>query len=235
MTNSQSSNETLRPRLFKIYVGLSRPKNPLKIGAGLIRFSEMPKSILEPQTWFTVYGSSHVFLAYPAHSKRPFFKVNEAVGSGVRWVAEGFFVDHVSIQKLYCFELPEYIYRTVKNYGDLMSGAPYPMLENIGIAIQRVVKWLFRKDIANPFDNNERAIKCSELFFRALFNHEPGLDILKVKEDLWNLKGEYLSGDIDSLGVRDTELVLDWLSEKGYCKIARAIEPVQNSSGLMAA
>ncbi len=215
-----------------IYVGTSRPKSKLKIGALLIRFSEPPKSISEPGTWFSLYEASHVFLAYPAHPQRGFFMVNEAVTSGVRWVSEPHFTDHVDIQKLWVFDLPEHVYRGVKNYGDLMSGSPYPFLENIGIAIQRVVKWLFRKDILNPFDNNERAIKCSELFFRALFNHESGLDIMKIKEDLLNLKGEYISADIDSLGVRDTELVLNWLVENGYCKKARAIEPVQKSSAL---
>ena len=215
-----------------IYVGTSRPKSKLKIGALLIRFSEPPKSILEPCNWFSLYEASHVFLAYPAHPQRGFFMVNEAVTSGVRWTSEPHFSDHVDIQDLWVFDLPENIYRGVKNYGDLMSGAPYPFLENIGIAIQRVVKWFFRKDILNPFDDNERAIKCSELFFRALFNHKPELDLMNIKNDLWNLKGEYISSDIDSLGVRDTELVLNWLTEKGYCTKARAIEPVQKSSGL---
>jgi len=215
-----------------IYVGTSRPKSKLKVGALLIRFSEPPKSILEPENWFALYKSSHVFLAYPAHPQRGFFMVNEAVTSGVRWVSEPHFINHVDIQDLWVFDLPEHVYRAVKNYGDLMSGAPYPFLENLGIGIQRVVKWIFRKDILNPFDDNERAIKCSELFFRALFNHKLELDICKIKEDLWNLKGEYISADIDSLGVRDTELVLNWLVENGYCTKARAIEPVQNSSTL---
>jgi hypothetical protein len=161
--------------------------------------------------------------------------VNEAVGSGVRWVSEGFFCDHAAIQGLYVFEMPENVYRAVKNYGDLMSGAPYPLLENVGMGIQRVVKWLARKDIANPFDNNASAIKCSELFFRALFNNEESLSLVKVKEDLLNEKGEYISADEDSLGVRDSELVLEWLVERGYCKRVSAIEPVQNSSGLTGA
>lgn len=215
-----------------IYVGTSRPKSKLKIGALLIRFSEPPKSILEPESWFALYKSSHVFLAYPAHPQRGFFMVNEAVTSGVRWVSEPHFTNHVDIQDLWVFDLPEHVYRAVKNYGDLMSGAPYPFLENLGIGIQRVVKWIFREDILNPFDDNERAIKCSELFFRALFNHKPELDILKIKEDLWNEAGEYISADIDSLGVRDTELVLDWLAKHGYCKRAADIEPVQKSSAL---
>jgi hypothetical protein len=220
---------------MKIYVGLSRPKSSFKFLALLIRWSETPKSILEPSTWFQVYKASHVFLAYPAHPKRGFFMVNEAVGVGVRWVAEGFFLDHASIQGLYLFDLPENVYRAVKNYGDLMSGAPYPLLENVGIGVQRVVKWLTRKDIANPFDNNASAIKCSELFFRALFNAEESLSLVKVKEDLLNEKGEYISADEDSLGVRDSELVLEWLVERGYCKRVSAIEPVQNSSGLTGA
>lgn len=220
---------------MKIYVGLSRPKSKLKIGALLIRFAEPPKSILEPKSWFDLYDASHVFLAYPAHPQRGFFMVNEAVTSGVRWTSEPHFTDHVEILHLWVFDLPEPIYRAVKNYGAIMSGAPYPMLENLGIAIQRVVKWVFRKDILNPFDNNERAIKCSELFFLSIFKHEPSLSLDKIKEDLLNLKGEYISSDIDSLGVRDSELVLNWLVEHGYCKRVRAIEPVQNSSGLTGA
>lgn len=228
MTNLISSKETRLP--YKIYVGLSRPKSPRKIGSALIRFSEIPKSILEPSTWFQIYKASHVFLAYPAHPWRGFFLVNEAKGGGVTWTSEPFFLNHTHIVELYLFELPHEHYRAIKNYGSMMSGAPYPFLENLGIGIQRLVKWFFRKDILNPFDNNERAIKCSELFFRAFFNHRTDLDFMKVKEDLWNLKGEYISGDIDSLGVRDTELVLDWLCEQGHCVKARGIAPVQNSS-----
>lgn len=229
MTNLKSSQGIVRR---SIYVGLSKPKDPKKIGSALIRFSEIPKSVLNPKTWFHVYKASHVFLAYPAHGWRPFYLVNEATGSGVRWVSEPFFADHTCIVELYLFELPIEHYRAVKNYGSMMSGAPYPWLENLGIGLQRLAKWFLRKDIINPFDNNARAIKCSELFFRAFFNHRTDLDFMKIKEDLWNLKGEYISGDIDSLGVRDTELVLDWLCEQGYCVKAQAIAPVQNASGV---
>lgn len=229
MTNLKSSQGIVRR---SIYVGLSKPKDPKKIGSALIRFSEIPKNVFSPKTWFEIYKASHVFLAYPAHAWRPFYLVNEATGSGVRWVSEPFFADHTHIVELYLFELPIEHYRAVKNYGSMMSGAPYPWLENFGIGLQRLAKWFLRKDILNPFDNNARAIKCSELFFRAFFNHRTDLDFMKIKEELWNLKGEYISGDIDSLGVRDTELVLDWLCEQGYCAKARSIAPIQNASGV---
>lgn len=218
-------------RAMKIYVGISRPKSKLKVGSLLIRFFEEPKSWLEPRSWFKSYKASHVFLAYPAHATRGFFMVNEAITTGVRWTSESFFVDHALILRLWCFDLPEHVYRGVKNYGDLMSGAPYPILENLGIGLQRIAKW-FGFEIENPWDNNERAIKCSELFFRALFNHDPGLDIMQIKTDLWNEKGEYIPSDIDSLGVRDAELVLDWLKARGYCTPAWSIVPVQNSSAV---
>lgn len=211
---------------MKIYVGLSRPISKLKVGSHLIRFFEAPKSAWEPETWFDLYKASHVFLAYPAHPKRGFFMVNEAVTSGLRWTSESFFLAHADIVDLWVFDLPEHIYRGIKNYGDLMSGGPYPFKENLGIGVQKLVRWFTGQHIANPWDDNERSIKCSELFFRAILNHLIELDYMKIKEDLWNEQGEWISADNDSLGVRDTELVLNWLLKKGYCKKARAIEPV---------
>lgn len=201
-----------------LYVGLSCPHDKKKIGSLLIRWAEATHT-WNPKTWFSLFFASHVFIAYPAHVRRPFYLVNEAAGTMLRWMSEPYFKDHAAIESLYEFEFNEADYREVKNYGSLQSGAPYALKENIGIAWVRLLFW-FNIRVANPFSIGEKAQKCSELALRNVILKKlacEGLGMDAILEALREINFEFPL-DIDMVGVRDIYMALEWMHGKGYCK-----------------
>lgn len=198
-----------------LYVGLSRPKT-FKIGSVLIRWAESPKELFNPQSWFALFNSSHVFSLFPAHPRRPFYLVNEAAGTMVRWISQPHFEDHAAILNLYRFEFDEATYRLIRTYGELHAGAPYAFAENIGIAFVRVVKLITGKTIANPFGAGEGIQKCSELIIRNIVSRVAALPQLRT--DLFNERGHVLPSDIEVIGVRDIYEVLEYLADGLVCE-----------------
>jgi len=201
-----------------LFVGLSSPHDKKKIGSLIIRWAEATHN-WNPKTWFQLFFASHVFVIYPAHPKRPFYLVNEAAGTMIRWISEPFFKDHAEILRLYKFEFNEEDYREVKNYGSLQSGAPYALGENLGIAWVRLCFW-FNVRVKNPFVSGEAAQKCSELALRNVVLKklsERKFGMGKLVEVLREKNFEF-PPDIDTVGVRDIYEALEWMSDEGLCE-----------------
>jgi hypothetical protein len=191
-----------------LFVGLSRPRK-FKVGSFLIRFVE--------GNWGSLYPASHAFSITPSHPGRPFYLVNEAAGSMVRFVSQPHFEDHAEITALYRFEFDKPTYNLIRTYGELHAGAPYAFLENLGIAFVRVAK-LFGKAIPNPFGSGEGAQKCTELVIRNIVSRVASLKDLQT--DLYNERGHLLPADIESMGVRDIFEILEFLADGNLCERA---------------
>lgn len=199
-----------------LYVGLSRSKSRWKIGSFLIRFVETPRSLFNPQSWAALYHSSHAFIVYPAHSNRPFYLVNEAAGAMVRFVSQPHFDDHAQITRLYKFEFDRAVYKRIQTYGELHLGAPYAFLENAGIVLVRLAKLFGGRQILNPFGVGDRAQKCTELVVRNVLSHVVALDELPLA--LLQERGHVLPEDVELIGVRDIEEILEYLADGDLCE-----------------
>lgn len=191
-----------------LYVGFSRPHNPLKVGSFLIRWAESV-------SWTSLFDSSHVFVVFPATPARPFYMVNEAAGQMVRWVSQPHFEEHAIVTALYRFEIPIELWRTVELYANLHAGAPYAFLENIGIAAVRVVKFFTGRNVRNPFGAGDGIQKCSELVMRNLIARL--IDSDKLTCGFYEECGRWLPEDVDVLGVRDLREIVDYLATAGLC------------------
>lgn len=202
-----------------LYVGLSRAKAPWKIGSLAIRWFENPRT-WNPITWLGLYKASHVFIAYPSHPDRPFYLVNEAAGHNLRWFAEPYFGG--KIVRLYRFDLDDDVYRAIKNYGSLHSGAPYALLENVGILIAKLFG--LKK---NPFGSGEAEQKCSEFVLRSVLGKLKTIDAADIWAGVLFDFAYKLPADFDLFGVRDAETVLQWLANHGFCAQANQIEEVK--------
>lgn len=212
-----------------LYVGLSSPHDKHKIGSLLIRWAEQPKT-LNPRTWFKLWFASHTFIIFPAHRYRPFYLVNEAAGTQIRWLSQAHFESHAQILKLYKFTFDRLEYKALKLYGEFHSGAPYSFKENIGIAWVRLVKLFTGKTIANPFGAGEGAQKCSELVVRNVFTRvlkEHGLDLKMFSVMLYNERGHLIPADIDSIGVLDIAEALEQMAALGWCERADVNDPMR--------
>lgn len=212
-----------------LYVGLSAPHDKKKIGSVLIRWAEQPKT-WNPRTWFKLWFASHTFIIFPAHRFRPFYLVNEAAGTQVRWLSQPHFESHAAILKLYKFTFSRLEYKALKLYGEFHSGAPYSFKENIGIAWVRLVKLFTGKTVANPFGSGEGAQKCSELvvrnvFARVLKSHNLDLKLFSVM--LYNSRGHFFPADIDSVGVLDISEGLEHMVELGWCEAVDVSDPMR--------
>jgi len=207
-----------------LFVGLSAPHDKHKIGSLIIRLAEAPnRNIFKPSTWFNTFFASHTFIVHPAHRSRPFYLVNEAAGTMIRWIAQKHFENRAEILSLYKFEISKELYREIKLYGEKHSGAPYSFRENIGIGFVRLWALFTGKRIKNPFSQGEAAQKCSELVFRNVI-----MPVLNAASFEWELSdfcriieletGEYLPPDFDLLGVRDTHVALEFLSKLELCE-----------------
>lgn len=231
MTNSKSSNETLRPpsKQYDLYVGLSAPDDKKKLGSILIRWAEQPKS-LDPRSWFKLWFASHTFIVFPAHRYRPFYLVNEAAGTSVRWISQPHFEAHAEIVRLYRFKFSRLQYKALKLYGELHSGAPYSFMENVGIGVVRLVKLFTGRTIANPFGSGEGAQKCSELVVRNVvlrFLKEKDLDMKDLSVAVWNERGYALGTDLDTIGVLDIFEILEFMADQGWCARVDADDPMR--------
>lgn len=192
-----------------LYIGFSRNKNPFKIGSALIRYAEAPG-------WFEMFPASHVFAVFPAHEGRPFYMVNEAAGTMVRWISQPNFEDHAQITSLYRLEVILPIYKMIQLYGDLHAGVPYGMIENVGIAMVRLAKLLTGRTIANPFGSGDGIQKCSELIMRNIVSRIT--DSETIRGDLLKSRKHSLPVDIDVIGVRDIYEVIEHLADLGLCE-----------------
>lgn len=202
-----------------LYVGLSHAIPSWKPVCVLIRWAEKQKTF-NPLSWIRLFQASHVFTVFPAHENRNFYLVNEAAGTMCRWVSEPYFKAGSEITNLYRLQIQNDLFSAIKLYGERYSGAPYAVMENLGILVVRLFK-LIGMRIKNPFGKNSGAQKCSELVMREViipFIHSLDTEFtlehlrLAVKRD----RGHELSKDIDVLGVADLHEILEWLSDHGY-------------------
>jgi len=166
----------------------------------------------DPKTWFSLYHSSHIFILFPAKPSRPFFMVQEAAGTQVRWMSQGNFLNHSQFTRLYEFNLPKPLYDEIKTYGERFAGSPYALMENVGIAIVRLLK-TFGILIANPFAVGEKAQKCSELVCRNVILRMQDWNIETLAHTLKKEKGIIIPPDLDMVGVRDIEAALELLAD----------------------
>lgn len=213
-----------------LYVGLSAPDDKKKIGSIIIRWAEQPKELFNPRTWFKLWFASHTFIVFPAHRYRPFYLVNEAAGTSVRWISQPHFEDHAEVVKLYRFEFDRLEYKALKLYGELHSGAPYSFMENVGIAWVRLVKLLTGRTVKNPFGSGEGAQKCSELVMRNVvlrFLQPKNIDLKALSILIWNERGYELPTDIDTIGVLDIYEVLELMADAGFCERVPADDPMR--------
>ncbi len=213
-----------------LFVGLSAPHDKKKIGSLIIRWAEQPKELLSPSSWFKLWFASHTFIVFPAHRYRPFYLVNEAAGTMVRWIAQPHFEDHAEVVRLYKFKFDRLEYKALKLYGELHSGAPYSFMENVGIAWVRLVKLLTGKTVRNPFGSGEGAQKCSELVMRNVilrFLQPKNIDLKALSILIWNERGYELPTDIDTIGVLDIYEVLELMADAGFCERVPADDPMR--------
>lgn len=204
----------------EFYIGFSRARSPLKIFSTLIRWAEAPKSF-NPISWLSLYHSSHCFTLYPRNDRRPFFMVNEAAGSMVRFASEKHFLDHSLIVKVYKIEMPETIYEIMKTEGEEWAGSPYALWENVGILFVRIAHF-FGGNIRNPFGQGTTALKCSEMILINTILRLP-----MVNESLLRsfVRIDYrleLPRDMDTFGVRDLHFICESLEKRGYIKAANS-------------
>lgn len=198
-----------------LFVGFSRAKSKWKIGSILIRWAEAPRSLFSVTSWLSLYRASHVFAVFPKTPGRPFYMVNEAAGTELRFVSQPNFEDHALVTDLYRFEFSDEVYRAIKLYGALHAGSPYAFFENVGIVWVRLVQAFTNKTIPNPFGVGERAQKCSEFVVRNIVERVMPLKTLSV--EVFNDVGYELPADIENIGVRDISVILDYLVRKGLC------------------
>lgn len=198
-----------------LYGGLSVPHKSWKIGATIIRWSEVYHSFKKPSGWFDLFFASHVFAVHPAHAARNFYMVNHAAGAMVHWLSQPNFEKINRVVALYKFILDEEVYRKIKNSAEYQSGDPYAMLENMGIAYARFMLWAFGTKVKNPFGKGSLTQKCSELFLRDVILGLVDWETLKTGVKIE--RGYELWQDIDLIGVRDMYEIFEWLSSKGYC------------------
>lgn len=196
-----------------LYVGLSKPCK-VKIFSILIRWAESPKKLFRPATWFKLYHSSHVFTLYPAKPSRPFFMVQEAAGVQVRFMSQENFLRHSQFTKLYEFNLSKPLYDDIKTYGERFAGTPYALMENVGIALVRLLK-IFGILIANPFSVGEDAQKCSEIVARNIILRMLDCNIQTLSSVLAEERGVDIPDCLDTVGVRDIEEALEMLADWG--------------------
>jgi hypothetical protein len=128
------------------------------------------------------------------------------------------FEDHAAILKLYKFNFELLEYKALKLYGELHSGAPYSFLENLGIAWVRLVQLFTGRTVRNPFGIGEGAQKCSELvmrnvILRFLRSYDIDLDALSLL--IYAKEGYHLTLDVDTIGVRDIFIVLEYMADEG--------------------
>lgn len=199
---------------YTLYAGLSRAVKSWQPICLLIRWAEAP-------TFFSLFDSSHVFTVYPAHVGRPFYLVNEAAGSMIRWVSEPHFQRHSEITHLYKFKMPRDAYHRIKGFGELYAGAPYATMENLGILVVRLFKLLGMR-IKNPFARGAKAQKCSELVMRTVMleyfalTFGPDFNLKMLQMNVVNDRGYALPLDLDLFGVADLFEVFEWLKDGGY-------------------
>jgi len=203
----------------KFFIGFSRARSPLKIFSTLIRWAEYPKRIYNPLTWFRLYDASHCFTLYPKTDKRPFFMVNEAAGSSVRFMSQKHFLDHSLILKLYAVELPEDLYEAMKTEGEEWAGAPYALFENVGIVLVRIAHF-FGFNIRNPFGQGKAALKCSEMILINTILRIPGVNEGLLRSFVRVDFRKELPKDLDTFGVRDLCLICEALNRRGFIKLA---------------
>lgn len=197
---------------YTMFAGFSKAIPHWKPVCVLIRWAEAPK-------FFSLFPASHVFAVYPSHDEKPFYMVNEAAGAMIRWVSQPHFERNAEIVALYKLKLPKLHYHRAKHFGELYSGAPYALWENLGILIVRVVN-AFGFRLKNPFGKGARTQKCSELvmrtvlfeFFQSQFGDE--FTVKTLQTNLMNDRGYYLPIDVDVMGVADLFEVFEWLADK---------------------
>lgn len=205
---------------YVLYAGLSKANPAWKPACVLIRWAEATKT-LNPLSWLRLFPASHVFTVFPSHAFRPFYLVNEAAGTMVRWVSEPNFKKHSEITHLYKFTIPSGAFFRIKLYGELAAGLPYALAENIGIIVVRLARALGIR-IKNPFGTGYRAQKCSELVMRSVmkeFLHYafgPDFEVKHLAVALKRDQGYTLPVDVDVLGVADLYEIFEWLAEGGY-------------------
>lgn len=202
----------------EFYIGFSRARSPLKIFSFLIRWAEMPKTF-NPLSWLKLYHSSHCFTLYPRNDRRPFFMVNEAAGSAVRFMSEKHFLDHAKITKLYLVSLPEIIYDVMKTEGEEWAGAPYALFENVGIVLVRIAHF-FGFNIKNPFGQGKAALKCSEMILINTILRIPGVNEGLLRSLVRIDFRKELPKDLDTFGVRDLYFICESLARRGHIKMA---------------
>jgi hypothetical protein len=195
-----------------VYVGFSKHRHAWAVMSFLIRWWENPKT-WNPLTWFSLFSASHVFLIFPANSRRPFYMVSEAAGSSVRYMSQQNFEGHASITRVYQMRFAKPTYDKIKTYSEQYAGTPYALFENIGIVISRI---LGRS--TNIFAGGEDRQKCSELVLRNAILRLPDMTFEKLIDSVKEECGYTLIPDLDSIGVRDVEVILDSLVRRGIIK-----------------
>ena len=192
-----------------VYVGFSKHRHAWALMSFLIRWWEAPKT-RNPLTWFRLFSASHVFLIFPANTRRPFYMVSEAAGSSVRYMSQSNFEGHAEITRVYELRFPKVVYDKIKTYSEQYAGSPYALIENAGIVISRI---LGRSH--NIFASGENRQKCSELVLRNAILRLPDMTFEKLIDSVQGECGYRLVPDLDSIGVRDVEVILDSLVRRG--------------------
>lgn len=203
-----------------VYVGFSKHKSLWAVMSFLIRWWEEPRS-WNPRTWFDLFFASHVYLIFPATKRRKFYMVSEAAGSSVRYMSQMNFEGHAEILKVYEFRFPKETYDKIRTYSEQYAGNPYALWENVGIVLGRFLR---RK--VNMFSGGEKYQKCSELVLRNAVLRLPEMDFVKVRGIVHDHTGYDILDDIDSIGVRDTYLILEALEAKGVIKELPSFTPL---------
>ncbi|MCJ7804419.1 hypothetical protein MUP35_01665 [Patescibacteria group bacterium] len=173
--------------MSELVIMLSVPKgvqwSPLTF---LVRFSEFPKRLF-PFKFFGLYHSSHASILIDGMVYEAVFYL------GCRKIEYEKWIKLNKVNKTKTLNLcPERIHDS-KLYLEGSLGIPYSNMENVIIFCNRILTFIFQKEIKIPYKSRKRKIKCTELCY----------EILKMNDVIWGLQ------DANTVGIRDLENLLN--------------------------
>lgn len=122
--------------------------------------------------------------------------IYQANNSGVWFIGEPSFLNKNIEVETYEFEISSTQKTKLLQFCVDNSGKSYGRLQLIGMSIVKLIKFLFNKDIRNPFSNGSTLYVCSEL-------------VLKALEEITNLNVQKQ----DNIGIFDLEKLVKSLNK----------------------
>jgi hypothetical protein len=174
---------------MELYIYFSVPvKKRWWLLSNFIRWSEWDKT----KGFFGRYHSSHVAINVGV------WVWESLIFMGVQKIHCSKWLKANTVIKVYRVEVPPDKIDDILSFMDGSVGVPYAYLSAVGIFIQRVMKTVFKKEIANPFQSITRKRKCTEFAAEVL---------QKLDFDFYE--------PINSIGVRRLEEILDGYVREG--------------------